>query len=55
MAFDLAAAPTMAEIGSYGLVEEVEFRVLEFQYGDGYEDSALIGTTTAPRFPSRNL
>jgi len=25
--------------------EEVEFRVLEFSFGDGYEDSALVGST----------
>jgi phage-related protein len=45
MSFDLSTAETLLEIGSFGLTEEIEFRVLEFQYGDGYEDSVLIGST----------
>jgi len=45
MAFDIVTAPTLLEIGSYGLSEQVEFRVLEFSFGDGYEDSALVGST----------
>ncbi len=45
MSFDIDTAPTLLEIGSYGLNEEVEFRVLEFSFGDGYEDSALVGST----------
>ena len=45
MAFDIDTAPTLLEIGSYGLSEQVEFRVLEFSFGDGYEDSALVGST----------
>jgi hypothetical protein len=45
MSFDLSTAETLLEIGSFGLTEEIEFRVLEFGYGDGYEDGVLIGST----------
>jgi phage-related protein len=45
MAFDIASAPMLLEIGDFGLSEQIDFRVLEFSFGDGYEDSALVGST----------
>jgi len=45
MAFDIDTAPTLLEIGDFGLSEEIDFRILEFSFGDGYEDSALVGST----------
>src|SRR3954451_16051029 len=40
---------TLLDIGSFWVTEEVEFRVLEFSYGDGYGDSALVGSSEGTR------
>jgi len=45
MSFDVDAAPILLDIGDFGLSEQIDFRLVEFSYGDGYEDSALIGST----------
>lgn len=36
-------------LGSFGLEEEISFDFLEADYGDGYEDSALIGSAAGLR------
>ena len=45
MTFNLDAAPAFLEIGDFGLTEDIDFRILEFSFGDGYEDSALVGSS----------
>src|SRR3954463_5588142 len=45
MPFDPNTAQTLLDVGSWGLTEAIAFRVLEFSYGDGYESSALVGST----------
>lgn len=35
--------------GDFGWTEEIEFQVLEADYGDGYDDGALIGSTEGTR------
>jgi phage-related protein len=39
----------LLDIGNFGLVEEIEFQVLEAEYGDGYDDSALVGSSEGTR------
>ena len=39
----------LQEIGSFGLTCDIEFSILEIDYGDGYDDSALIGSSLGTR------
>ena len=36
-------------IGAFGLDVEIEFAILELDYGDGYDDSSLVGSTQGTR------
>jgi hypothetical protein len=49
MSFNSDNAQILLDVGSFGFTEAISFRVLEFSYGDGYEDSALIGSTDGTR------
>jgi hypothetical protein len=49
MSFNSDNAQLLLDVGSFGFTEAISFRVLEFSYGDGYEDSALIGSTDGTR------
>jgi hypothetical protein len=40
---------TLKEIGNYGLSEGISFTILEIDYGEGYDDSALIGSDQGTR------
>jgi hypothetical protein len=39
----------LQEIGSFGLSCSIGFDILEADYGDGYDDSALVGSTEGTR------
>jgi hypothetical protein len=39
----------LQEIGSFGLACDIEFSILEIDYGDGYDDSSLVGSSLGTR------